>query len=74
MASAATWRRNGRHRGELLAWSGNAREGHDMDVYVVAPSDPHFVRRFKLRFPAISFHRLFARQLLTSIWASNCSH
>jgi dipeptidyl aminopeptidase/acylaminoacyl peptidase len=33
--------------GELLAWSSNARNGRDMDLYVAAPADPHFVRRFK---------------------------
>jgi dipeptidyl aminopeptidase/acylaminoacyl peptidase len=33
--------------GELLAWSGNARNGRDMDLYVTSPLDPHFVRRFK---------------------------
>ena len=33
--------------GDLLAWSSNARNGRDMDLYVAAPSDPHFVRRFK---------------------------
>lgn len=33
--------------GSLLAWSSNARNGRDMDVYVAAPSDPHFVRRVK---------------------------
>ena len=35
------------HSGDLLAWSSNARNGRDMDLYVAAPSDPHFVRRFK---------------------------
>jgi dipeptidyl aminopeptidase/acylaminoacyl peptidase len=33
--------------GELLAWSSNARNGTDMDLYVAAPADPNFVRRFK---------------------------
>lgn len=33
--------------GELLAWSSNARNGRDMDLYVGSPLDPHFVRRFK---------------------------
>ncbi len=33
--------------GDLLAWSSNARNGRDMDLYVAAPGDPHFVRRFK---------------------------
>jgi dipeptidyl aminopeptidase/acylaminoacyl peptidase len=33
--------------GELLAWSSNARNGRDMDIYVAAPSDPHFVRLLK---------------------------
>jgi dipeptidyl aminopeptidase/acylaminoacyl peptidase len=33
--------------GELLAWSSNARNGRDMDIYVAAPTDPHFVRLLK---------------------------
>ena len=33
--------------GELLAWSSNARNGRDMDLYVASPLDPHFTRRFK---------------------------
>ncbi len=33
--------------GTLLAWSSNARNSRDMDLYVAAPDDPHFVRRFK---------------------------
>jgi dipeptidyl aminopeptidase/acylaminoacyl peptidase len=33
--------------GELLAWSGNARNGRDMDLYVASPLDTHFTRRFK---------------------------
>jgi Tol biopolymer transport system component len=33
--------------GELLAWSSNARNGRDMDLYVASPLDPHFVRRLK---------------------------
>ncbi len=33
--------------GALLAWSSNARNGRDMDIYVAAPTDPHFVRRVK---------------------------
>jgi dipeptidyl aminopeptidase/acylaminoacyl peptidase len=33
--------------GELLAWSSNARNGRDMDLYVGSPLDPHFIRRFK---------------------------
>ncbi len=33
--------------GELLAWSSNARNGRDTDLYVASPLDPHFVRRFK---------------------------
>jgi dipeptidyl aminopeptidase/acylaminoacyl peptidase len=33
--------------GELLAWSSNARNGRDMDLYVASPLDPHFMRRFK---------------------------
>ncbi len=33
--------------GSLLAWSSNARNGRDMDIYVAAPTDPHFVRRLK---------------------------
>jgi dipeptidyl aminopeptidase/acylaminoacyl peptidase len=33
--------------GELLAWSNNSRNGRDMDIYVGAPTDAHFVRRLK---------------------------
>jgi dipeptidyl aminopeptidase/acylaminoacyl peptidase len=33
--------------GDLLAWSSNARNGRDMDLYVAAPADPNFQRRFK---------------------------
>ena len=33
--------------GELLAWSGNARNGRDMDLYLAAPADPHFKRVLK---------------------------
>jgi dipeptidyl aminopeptidase/acylaminoacyl peptidase len=33
--------------GELLAWSGNARNGRDMDLYLAAPADPHFRRPLK---------------------------
>jgi dipeptidyl aminopeptidase/acylaminoacyl peptidase len=33
--------------GNLLAWSGNARNGRDMDLYIAAPSDPHFSRLLK---------------------------
>jgi dipeptidyl aminopeptidase/acylaminoacyl peptidase len=33
--------------GELLAWSSNGRNGRDMDLYVAAPADAHFVRRLK---------------------------
>ena len=33
--------------GELLAWSSNARNGRDMDLYVASPIDPHFQRRLK---------------------------
>jgi dipeptidyl aminopeptidase/acylaminoacyl peptidase len=33
--------------GSLLAWSSNARNGRDMDLYVAAPTDSHFVRRLK---------------------------
>jgi dipeptidyl aminopeptidase/acylaminoacyl peptidase len=33
--------------GELLAWSSNARNGRDMDLYIAAPADPHFLRRLK---------------------------
>jgi dipeptidyl aminopeptidase/acylaminoacyl peptidase len=33
--------------GEFLAWSSNARNGRDMDLYIAAPSDPHFVRLLK---------------------------
>ena len=33
--------------GDLVAWSSNARNGRDMDIYLAAPSDPHFVRLLK---------------------------
>jgi dipeptidyl aminopeptidase/acylaminoacyl peptidase len=33
--------------GKLLAFSGNARNGRDMDLYVVDPADPKSARRFK---------------------------
>ncbi len=33
--------------GELLAWSSNARNGRDMDLYLAAPIDAHFQRRLK---------------------------
>ncbi len=33
--------------GDLVAWSSNARNGRDMDLYIAAPSDPHFVRLLK---------------------------
>ncbi|WP_250847073.1 S9 family peptidase [Aquisphaera insulae] len=33
--------------GELLAWSSNARNGKDMDIYVASPADPHFRRLLK---------------------------
>jgi dipeptidyl aminopeptidase/acylaminoacyl peptidase len=33
--------------GDLLAWSSNARNGKDMDLYLASPADPSFVRRFK---------------------------
>ncbi len=33
--------------GSLLAWSSNARNGRDMDLYVAAPTDPNFVRRLE---------------------------
>jgi dipeptidyl aminopeptidase/acylaminoacyl peptidase len=33
--------------GELLAWSSNARNGRDMDLYLAAPADPQFQRRLK---------------------------
>jgi dipeptidyl aminopeptidase/acylaminoacyl peptidase len=32
---------------ELLAWSSNARNGRDMDLYLASPLDPHFQRRLK---------------------------
>jgi len=35
------------HAGRLLAWSSNARNGKDMDLYVVDPSKPDSVRRIK---------------------------
>ena len=46
-ARAGTRAPNGRPRASLLAWSSNARNGRDMDLYVLPPRDPHFVRRFK---------------------------
>ncbi len=33
--------------GELLAWSSNARNGRDMDLYVGSPFDSRFARRIK---------------------------
>ncbi|QEH38430.1 Prolyl endopeptidase precursor [Aquisphaera giovannonii] len=33
--------------GELLAWSSNARNGRDMDLYLASPADPHFRRLLK---------------------------
>ena len=39
---AARWSRSGK----LLAWSSNARNGKDMDLYVVAPDGPAPPRRF----------------------------
>jgi len=33
--------------GELLAWSSNARNGRDMDLYLAAPADPQFRRILK---------------------------
>jgi dipeptidyl aminopeptidase/acylaminoacyl peptidase len=33
--------------GDLVAWSSNARNGRDMDLYVAAPTDPHFIRLLK---------------------------
>ena len=33
--------------GDLVAWSSNARNGRDMDLYIAAPGDPHFVRLLK---------------------------
>ncbi|MDG3006049.1 S9 family peptidase [Paludisphaera mucosa] len=33
--------------GELLAWSSNARNGKDMDLYVASPADPAFRRLLK---------------------------
>ena len=33
--------------GELLAWSSNARNGRDMDLYLAAAADSHFRRRLK---------------------------
>jgi len=33
--------------GKWLAWSGNARDGKDMDLYVGDPSEPGSARRFK---------------------------
>lgn len=33
--------------GEVLAWSGNARNGRDMDLYLASPADPSFRRLVK---------------------------
>ncbi|WP_165246240.1 alpha/beta hydrolase family protein [Paludisphaera soli] len=33
--------------GELLAWSSNARNGKDMDLYIASPADPSFRRLLK---------------------------
>ena len=33
--------------GELLAWSSNARDGRNMDLYLTAPADVHFHCRLK---------------------------
>ena len=46
-ARAATSRPAWSPSGELLAWSSNARNGRDMDLYLAAPADPHFQRRLK---------------------------
>ena len=46
-ARAGTWARGGRLRATFSAWSSNSRNGRDMDLYVAAPADPNFVRRFK---------------------------
>ena len=35
------------HSGDLLAWSSNARDGRNMDIYLAAPADSHFLRRLK---------------------------
>jgi dipeptidyl aminopeptidase/acylaminoacyl peptidase len=35
------------HSGKMIAYSNNARNGRDMDLYVVAPPDAHNARRFK---------------------------
>ena len=40
---APAWSRSG----EILAWSSNARDGRDMDIYLAAPADAHFQRRLK---------------------------
>ena len=48
--------------GELLAWSSNARNGRDMDLYVAAPADPHFRRRLKDVSGRLDRRRLVARR------------
>ncbi len=35
------------HSGKLLAWSSNVRNGKDMDLYVMNPSDPRSAQRVK---------------------------
>jgi dipeptidyl aminopeptidase/acylaminoacyl peptidase len=35
------------HSGDLLAWSSNARDGRNMDIYLASPDDLHFQRRLK---------------------------
>jgi len=40
---AANWS----HSGRLVAWSSNARNGKDMDIYILDPSDPKTARRVK---------------------------
>jgi dipeptidyl aminopeptidase/acylaminoacyl peptidase len=41
--ASATWSPTG----DLLAWSSNARNGKDMDLYLAAPADPAFRRILK---------------------------
>ncbi|MGC8639012.1 MAG: hypothetical protein ACP5XB_03935 [Isosphaeraceae bacterium] len=40
---APAWSRSG----EILAWSSNARDGRNLDLYLAAPADTHFQRRLK---------------------------
>ena len=49
--------------GELLAWSSNARNGRDMDLYLAAPADPHFQPRAQGGLGPVDGRRLVARRV-----------